>query len=258
MTGHRLLRGRLARVVALTPLVALLGLAACGSQGYAPNLGRSATVALVGASGAASLGSATFTPTYATHIVPYYLGKAVPYTGAKTPVELRNGACTGKLLAALTEATAAPIVNGLAVIPDAKGGVDVAVAASENLYIVVRQQADDASAPQLACGHPLTGRRQYFDLYTPGEGSDGYMLGIALTEPILATRVGVTLTNPAATATTWAVRAGSCSSAPLAQGQLAAGAKSASGVVFASLDPGHWRLTLDTSAGQTLCATVGA
>lgn len=258
MTEHRLLRGRLARVATLAPLIVLLGLAACGSQGYAPSLGKGATVALAGAAGSASLGSATFTPFYAAHIASWYKGKAVPYMGAQMPVELRDGDCTGKPLAALTAATAAPIASGLAVAPDPKSGVDVAVATNENLYVVVRQQANDANAPQLACGHPLSGRRQYFDLYTPGEGSNGYSLGIALTEPILATRVSVTLASPAATATTWTVRAGSCSGAPLAQGEIAAGAKSAGGVVFAPLDSGHWRLTLDSSDGQTLCETVGA
>lgn len=258
MTGHRLLRGRLARFATLAPLVALLGLAACGSQGYAPSLGKAATVALVGTAGGVSLGSATFTPMYAAHIAAWYRGTAVPYTGAQTPVELRSGSCAGKPLAALTAATAAPIANALAVAQDAKSGVDVAAPTSENLYVVVRQRADDASAPQLACGHPLSGRRQYFDLYTPGQGSNGYSLGIALTEPIIATRVSVALASPALAATTWAVRAGSCSGAPLAQGQIAAGAKSAGGIAFAALDPGHWRLTLTTSAGQTLCETVGA
>lgn len=252
------MRGRLARFATLAPLLALLGLAACGSQGYAPGLGKTATFALAGTAGGASLGSATLTPFYAAHIASWYRGKAVPYVGAQTPIELRDGSCAGKPLAALTDVTAAPIANALAVAPDAKSGVDVAVATSENLYVVVRQRANDASAPQLACGHPLSGRRQYFDLYTPGQGSNGYSLGIALTEPIIATRVHVALASPATAATTWAVRAGSCSSAPLAEGAIAAGAKSADGVAFAALDPGHWRLTLATSAGQTLCETVGA
>ena len=173
-------------------------------------------------------------------------------------MELRQESCTGKTLAALTQATAAPIANGLPVAVDAKSGVDVAVTLSENLYVVVRERANDATSPELACGHPLSGRRQYFDLYTPGQGSNGYSLGIALTEPIVASRVAVTLTSPAATAMTWAVRADSCAGQPLAQGSIAAGATSASGIVFAALNPGHWRLTLATSDGaQRACATVG-
>ncbi len=251
------MRRWLARLATLAPLIALAALAACGSQGYAPPLGKPATVALVGAGGAPALGSATFAPFYAAHIATYYKGKQVPYVGAQTPVELREGSCTGKSLAALTEATAAPIASDLLVTRDAASGVDVTTATSANLYVVLLQQANDATAPMLACGHPLTGRGQIFDLYTPGEGSDGYSLGIALMEPIIATRVNVALASPAAAATTWAVRSGSCAGVKLAQGQIAAGAKDASGVIFAPLDASHWRLTLAASDGQTLCAQVG-
>lgn len=254
MREHRSLLRWAAR---FATLASLLALAACGSQGYAPALGASATVALIGAAGAPSQGTAAFAPIYAAHIATYYEGKQVYYTGAKTPVALRSGDCGGKTVAALTAATAAPVVGGLAVAPDPTSGVDVATTTSANLYVVVLQQANDASAPLLACGHPLSERRQYFDLYTPGQGANGYSLGIALMEPILATRVTVTLASPAATPTTWAVRSGSCAAAPLAQGQIAAGAKSASGVVFAPLDTSHWRLTLATASGaQTLCAQV--
>ena len=241
----------------LLPLSLALALAACGSQGYAPGLGKTATVALVSGNGSQSLGSASFTPFYASHVATYYEGKAVPYTGAQTPLELRSGDCTGKPLAALTEATSAPIPGALPVAVDPKNGVDVATAANGNLYVVVRAKANDANAPVLACGHPLSNRQQYFDLYTPGEGANGYSLGIALMQPILATHVNVALTNPGATTATWTVRADSCSGAILAQGQIASGARDASGVVFAALDAGHWRLTLATG-GQTLCQTVGA
>jgi hypothetical protein len=239
-------------------LASLLMLAACGTHGNAPPLARNATVALVGATGGSSLGSATFTSVYATHVAAYYKGKLIPYTGAQMPVELRDGSCVGKTLAALTEATSAPIPNGLAVAPDAQNGVDVDAAASANLFVVVRQQANDASAPLLACGDPLSGQKQYFNLFTPEQGANGYSLGMALMEPILATRVNVALASPAVTATAWAVRAGSCSAAPLAQGQIAAGAKAASGEIFSALDAAHWRLTLsDGSGAQTLCQPVG-
>ncbi len=259
MTGHRLRHGRLAaRLATVAPLLALLALAACGSQGYASPLGKPATVALAGAAGAQSQGSATFTPFYAAHIATYYKGKLVPYNGAQTPVELRDSDCTGKPLAALTAATAAPIASDLAVVPDAKGGVDVAIEPSVNLFVVVRQQANDASAPILACGDPLSGRKQFFNLYLATEGPNGYSLGIVLMEPLIATRVNVALASPTATTTTWAVRSGSCSGVALAQGQIAAGAKDASGVIFATLDASHWRLTLaDASGAQTLCKPLG-
>jgi hypothetical protein len=257
MTRHRSARWG-ARLVTLAPLLALLALAACGSQGYAPALGKSATVALAGASGGQSLGSATFTPFYAAHIATYYKGKQVPYVGAQTPVELRDGDCAGKALAALTQATAAPIASNLVVARDPKDGVDVSTATSANLSVVVRQQANDANAPLLACGNPLSGRKQFFNLYTPGGSSNGFSLGIVLMEPILATHVNVGLASPAAATETWEVRAGSCSGATLAQGQIAAGAKDASGVIFSALDASHWRLTLSNATGsQTLCKQVG-
>lgn len=260
MRGLRLRRGwRATRLAALiAPILLASLLAACGTHGNAPPLGKGATVALVGAAGGQSLGSATFTSTYAAHIAAYYKGKLIPYKGAQTPVELRYGTCGGKRLAALTEVTSAPIPNGLAVAPDPKSGVDADITTSVNLFVVVRQHANDVNAPLLACGNPLSGQKQFFNLFTPAEGSNGYSLGLALMEPILATRVDVTLASPAASATTWAVRAGSCSGAPLAQGQIAAGAKDASGVIFSALDAGHWRLTLaDANGAQTACQTVG-
>lgn len=251
MTRYRRLRlgARLGAVAALAPLLAL---AACGSHGYAPALGNVATIALKGASGQA-LGSASFSPTYATHIATYYRAKAVPFEGAQTPLELRADTCTGKTLAALTAATAAPITNGPLVAVDPHGGVDVATTMNGNLYVVVRDHANDASAPLLACGHPLDGRRQFFDLYTPGAGSNGYELGITLMEPIVATQTRVTLAAPATQPVPWAVRLNSCSGQPLAQGQIAAGAQSATSAIFSPLDASKWTVTIGAA-----CAKVGA
>lgn len=263
MGGHRTAgavtgaawRARLAVVVAL---VALVGLAACGTQGYAASLGRPATVALGSASAQQPGGSAVFTPFYATHVVVYYKGTKVPYQGAATPVELRRGTCTGTLIAPLTAATVAPGGQS-AVASDPSGGADVAVADSDSLFVVVRARANDPGAAYLACGQPLSGRRQFFDLHVPGEGSNGYTLGIALMEPIVATRVKVALARPATSALIWAVRSGSCVASPLAQGHIVAGATQAQGVVFSSLNAGQWRLTLTpTSGGQQSCQSLSA
>lgn len=246
MRMHRSLR------VAMFGLLApLLALAACGSQGYAPKLGSATTVSLKGTSGQ-QIGSATFTPTYAMHLKTYYKGKEVPFTGAQIPLELRSGSCTGKPLANLTDAAAAPILNGPTVSGDPSGGVDVAAPMSDSLYVVVRDHANDANAAQLACGHPLSGRRQYFDLYTPGQGSNGYELGITMMEPIVATHVAVALASPATQAAPWSVRLDGCSGQALAQGQIAAGATSASGIIFAPLSAGKWTLAYE----QGSCAQV--
>lgn len=246
MRKHRLLRFAVCALLA-----PLLTLAACGSQGYAPKLGSATTVSLKGTSGR-QLGSATFTPTYATHLATYYKGKEVPFAGAQIPLELRSGSCTGKLLANLTDIAAAPIANGLTVSVDPRGGVDVATPMSDSLYVVVRDHANDINTAQLACGHPLSGRRQYFDLYTPGQGSNGYELGITMMEPIVATSVSFALASPATQAAAWSVRANGCSGQALAQGQIAAGATSASGIVFAPLSAGKWTLVYE----QGSCAQV--
>ncbi len=241
MTRHSLWRG--------APLLVTLALtlAACGTQGYAPSLSKATTTTLSGA----QPGSLTLTPIYATHIVPYYLGKLVPYVGAKTPVELRKGSCTGPVLATLTEATAAPAPSGAAAVtPDAANGVDVAMVVDEHVFVVVREHANDPNALQLACGGPLSSRRQYFDLYTPGQGSNGAQLGLALIEPLAATRAQTHLASPATTPLTWAVYAGGCNGTALASGQIPQGATTGDGVIFQSAPTSGWSVSL-APAGAT-------
>lgn len=246
-------RHRLSRLAVCALLAPLLALAACGSQGYAPKLGNVATMTLKSAGGP-RLGVVTFTPFYATHIATYYRSVAVPYQGARLPLELRSGSCVGAPLAQLTDGAATPITNGPAVAVDARGGVDVATQMRDSLYVVVRDHANDANAPELACGHPLSGRRQYFDLYSPGQGSNGYELGISLMEPMVATRVNVALDTPASQETPWAVYTTGCAGQALAQGQIGAGAQGTTAVIFAPINASHWSLMV----GQSGCANVGA
>ncbi len=245
-------RHSLGRIWLLAPLVTVLLLAACGSQGAAPSLGKATTTAISGA----QRGSLTLTPFYGAHVVTYYRGVLIPYVGAQTPVELRKGSCGGQVLATLTEATAAPPPSSAAtVIPDtAKKGVDVATVVDENVYVVIRARANDPNAAQLACGAPLSSRRQYFDLYTPGQGSNGPQLGLALIEPITVTRAQTHLTAPATAPLTWAVYAGGCDGQALAQGQIAKGATTGDGVIFQSAPVSGWSVSL-TPAGATSPAT---
>ena len=236
MTRHSLRRWAL-----VAPLVAVLALAACGSQGYAPSLSKATTTTLSGV----QPGSLTLTPIYATHVVTYYLGKLVPYASAQTPVELRAGSCFGRVLATLTEATAAPAPSGAPrTVSDGAKGADVAMVVDENVFVVVRAHANDANAAQLACGAPLSSRRQYFDLYTPGQGSNGAQLGLTLIEPLAATRAQTHLASPAATPLTWAVYAGGCVGAALAQGQIPQGATTGDGVIFQSAPTSGWSVSL--------------
>ncbi len=244
-------RHSLRRVALVTPLLALLTLAACGSQGYAPSLGKAATTILSGS----QPGLLTLTPIYATHIVTYYLGKPVPYAGAQTPVELRKDSCAGQVIATLTEATAAPSpASAATVAPDSVKGVDVATVVDENVYVVIRARANDPNAAQLACGSPLSSRRQYFDLYIPGQGRNSPQIGLALIEPLVATRAQTRLTAPAITPLTWAVYAGGCTGAALAQGQIAPGATTGESVIFQTAPVTGWSVSL-TPASATAPAS---
>ncbi len=251
-------------------LTLTVALAACGSQGYAPPLGKNAHATLTGAFS----GTATFTPAYATHIVTYYEGKALPYASATLPVELRNDSCDGPILANLTKASdpaSAPTTTPLAgatsttqsesaqstvVQVDPQGGVDVSLPQSMSLWVTVRAKANDPNAAILACGQPLSGRRQYFDLYPPTEGSNGMALGLALMEPIVATQVKIALNQSTDAPVAWAVRADACEGAPVAGGQIAAGATQTTGYIFKPLDS-HWRLTLTPGSGAPSCYTLG-
>lgn len=233
-------------------LMAALALAACGTQGYAPTLGKAATTPLSGDHPA----TLTLTPIYATHVVVYYLGKLVPYAGATTPVELRKGSCGGQTLATLTAATAMTAPAGAAAVAPntAAKGVDAALTVDENVSVVILSHANDAQASILACGAPLSGRRQYFDLFTPGQGSNGTQLGLALIEPEVATRAQTRLSEPATAALTWAIYAHGCAGAPLASGQIAQGATGGAGVIFQAAPASGWGATLTTASATTPAA----
>ena len=234
-------------------LLVVAVLAGCGTQGYAAALGKPAHASFTSAHNKPSLGAVTLTPFYALHAVTYYHGIVVRYTNTQTPVELRRGACNGPLVTSLTRATAQPLpasAQGITVQPDSTNhGVNVALEASTDLWVVVRAQANNPNAAILACGNPLTGRQQYFDLYPPSVGSNGTALGMALLSPLIATRVQVTLAQPTGGPVTWVVRAGGCAGAVLDTGQIAAGKTTASDVIFQSLDATQWRVSL-TPAGQ--------
>ena len=262
LASHRVARRAQPACAALgiSLLLLLVALAGCGTQGYAASLGKPAHVAFTDPHNT-PLGSVTFTPFYALHAVTYYHGVVVRYTNTQTPVELRRGACNGPVITSLTQATSQPLpasAQGVAVQPDSTGhGVNVALEASTDLWVTVRAQANNPNAAILACGNPLTGRQQYFDLYPSSVGGNGTALGMALLAPLIATRVQVTLAHPASAPTTWAVRSGGCTGAILDSGQIVAGAITGGNVLFQTLDTSHWRVTL-TSAGQSaVCATLG-
>jgi hypothetical protein len=138
--------------------------------------------------------------------------------------------------------------------------MDVSVAPSGNLYVVVLRSTGDPSAAGaiLACGAPLSGRRQYFDLYPPQTGNAGIGLGTALMSPIVATRLDFTLgSGEAAPPTQWEVHTGSCTGAALASGQIKSSAASGpSGIIYQPLSAHPWWVTLSLRDGRTLCGKV--
>jgi hypothetical protein len=249
---------------------ALLAFVGCGSHGSAAALGDAAHVALTW-NGGGDAGSATLTPFYATHIVTYLGADEIPYDGAKTPLQLRQGDCAGKVVAALTanayvpSGTQPPLMR-----QDAAGGVDVAIAPSGDLWVTMLSGAG-ADATILACGHPLSEKRQYFDLltvttspsglllgHTLGTALLGHTLGTALTEPIVASRLDVSLAPSGGGPLSWAVRSGSCTGATVAGGTLESDAKQGA-VVFRAPDTSAWWLSVTGGGGpgaKTACGKV--
>jgi hypothetical protein len=82
----------------------------------------------------------------------------------------------------------------------------------------------------LACGHPLSGDKQYFDLLSVTEQNGqlflGHTLATALSEPIIASHVDVKLAPSTSGPVTWTVHSGSCTGSTVASGQFAANATS--------------------------------
>jgi hypothetical protein len=247
-------------------LFALIGLAlvlvaGCGTHGYAAALAKPITISLTASGGGQSLGSAAFTPVHATRFVAYYKGHQTPLTGAANPVVVRQGSCLGPTVAALTDGAAAlpstaTTVARAVTAADPAGGVDVAVEPGAQWYVVVFDHPNDPAAKIVACGNPLSDRQQYFDLYEASRGSAGIALGTALMAPIVATRLEVTLAQPASADQRFAVHEASCGGAEVGGGTIAANATSGGVVIFRPLDTHNWWLHMTTATGQTTCSQV--
>lgn len=239
-----------------------LTLAACGSQGNAPTLPAPRQVALTVAGSGRQIATATLTPVRAGRVVAYLGGALIPYDNARTPAQLRRGGCAGLVLAALTADAPAPTgaaaSGGVAFVrPDPAGGVDVALTPGADWTVVVLDHAGAAAATPIACGNPLSARRQYFDLYPPDVGSSGTARGLALLDPLVFTRVAVSLAAPAAQPAAWALHMGGCDGATLATGAIAPGALTGGGMAFVAPDYAHWWVALSSPGGALACARVG-
>lgn len=254
----------------LAALAALaLALAACGTKGAAPTLGPVQTVRLDSAGPAATAGTVTLTPVHAARFQVFYLGKQVPLTGTQTPAQLRSGGCNGPLIAPLTDgnpasaaapsASATPGVTATAQPAASGDAMQVAVEPSADLTVVVLARRNDPKAPVVACGHPLSGKRQFFDLYPPDVGSNGTARGIALLDPITATRVDVSVrsTNQTTQPTGWEVTTGSCTGTKLGGGPLSGRSATAQGTIFAAVDTHTWWVAVTQTDGERICSKVG-
>lgn len=257
------------RLLAILAVVAsVVALAACGSHGSAAPLEQPAHVALAWQSGspsaASAAGTAMLTPFHAAHLVVYLGANEIAYKDPKTPLQLRNGDCAGPVLAPLTEN--APVPSGTQpplVWPDGAGGVDVGVSPSDQLWVTLLGSAG-ANPTIMACGHPLSGNKQYFDLLSVTYNADhlllGHTLATALSEPIPASRVDVSLAQPASGTVTWAVHTGSCAGGMVASGQFPSGA-TRGGILFAEPDTSTWWLSVTSGEGsgaKTACGKVGS
>jgi hypothetical protein len=242
---------------ALGLLAVLLTVAACGSQGYAAPLTKPVRVTFTGQGTGRPAGAATLTPTYGAHFVVYLHGKQVPYHNPATPVELRKGGCNGMVIAALSDNAPAG-KQGILALPDPKQGANVAIAPTPDLYVVVLAQAGNANAPAIACGSPLSERRQYFELW-PAGADRTVGIGTVLSESLVSTKLDISLDAPATTAApaAWSVRAGSCTGDTVASGTFPKGSATASGFIFQQLASDKWWLVLAPPGQQGTCARVG-
>jgi hypothetical protein len=200
-----------------------------------------------------AVGVAHLTPVYGSHIAPNFKGQAIPWANAQNPVQLRKGACNGDVLAALTEGAPGPTTGQTPLVkPNPAGGVTVALAPSADLWVSVLDHTGD-DAHILACGHPLSDRKQFFDLYEATKGVNGIALGAALIEAVPLTRLDLNLISAASGPVTWTVRSGGCNGNEVASGSLANGAQS--DMIFTALDTSDWWVTVNANSA-TSCGKV--
>ncbi len=255
-----------ALLASLAFLLLLAGLAGCGTHGNAPTLGKPGHASLTLSSSQQSQATVVLTPFHALHVTVYFRGKQVPTTGAQTPAQIRENGCVGPLLAPITDGnpskgattsgTSSHPSSLVDYAPDPTGGMDVAAAPSANLFVIVLNHRDDPSADILACGDPLSGQNQYFNLNPPQVGNAGVALGTALMSPIVAVRLTFTVHDDAFQPVVWAVHENSCTGALVAGGPLGAKTTPLGGVIYREQDSTRWWVVLTAGNGQVVCGQV--
>src|SRR5579871_229659 len=205
-----------ARLLALPLTLTLLIIAACGTHGAPPTLGKTVTLTLSPTGDLMLEGTVKFAPLAAIRLEVYYQGVLIPTTGAKTPAQLRIGGCYKPITAPLTDGNVPETTTGSAtptaanwppLHPDPAGGVDVPVASGADRYVSITARPNDPTAPVVDCGQPLDNHEQYFDLYPPTTGTNSIATGSALVVPLSATRITFAIKDDGANVhpTTWAI-----------------------------------------------------
>ena len=255
------LSSRCALAGTLSLLLLAVAFGGCGTQGNAPPLTKPVSATLSGVtspSGNGMRATVLLTPVDALHVTAYYRGVKIPTFGAHTPAELRQNSCAGEVVAPIAFTNSAGAVAAAASYsPDRSGGMDILLAPSSNLYVVVHAHQGESGIDYLVCGAPLSGENQYFDLYPPQTGDSGIALGTALMTPIVATRLSFTSTQDSFAPEAWAVHTSSCTGAVLAGGQFEAKTAHPQGVIYSGLGTHTWWITLTEAGGDTLCGPVG-
>jgi hypothetical protein len=249
----------------LALLLVMVLISGCGTHGNAPALGKPGQASLTPSGSSQSQATVVLTPFHALHVTVYFRGKQVPTTGAQTPAQIRENDCVGPFLAPITDGNLPTGTSTLGTssqsslvdyAPDPAGGMDVAAVPSAKLFVIVLNHRDDPSAEILACGDPLSGQNQYFNLNPPSVGNAGVALGTALMSPIAAVRLTFTVHEDALQPVAWAVRENSCTGALVASGPLDAKTTPLEGVVYRGQDSNRWWVVLTGGNGQVLCGQV--
>ena len=260
----RLMRPRL---LALTLALSLLVIAACGTHGAPPTLGKAVSLTLAPTGDLQLAGTATFAPLAAMRLEVYYQGKQIPVTGATTPAQLRIGGCYKPITAPLTDGNVPEVTipgvstptatNWPPLHPDPAGGVDVPIASGADRFVSITARPNDPTAPIKDCGQPLDNKEQYFDLYPPETGTNSIATGSALVVPLSATRITLAVKdgNNKVHPTEWAIRGGTCTGKVLESGTIASDG-TATQIVYAALDTSTWLLVVTHSNNATTCYPV--
>ena len=254
--------------LALPLALCVLFIAACGTHGAPPVLGKPVQLTLAPLGDVQLSGTIGFTPIAAMRIAVYYHGALVPTSGAKTPAQLRIGGCFKPTTALLTDGNPATVplpgptptatpAAPFGVHPDPAGGSDIPLASGADRYVTITARPNDPAAPVIDCGQPLDNNQQYFDLYPPDQGSNSIATGSALVVPISATRITFALKdgNASIHPTAWALHSGSCTGKVL-NGDTIGADGSATEIVYAALNTATWQIVVTHSNGETTCYPV--